>query len=66
MWPLQRDPAPLASEPAGRLPDGVAPLRYRLTLDVDPAQGSFRGEVEIEGERAGREAEAVLHLHAFG
>jgi alanyl aminopeptidase len=48
MWPLHLDPVPLASEPAGRLPDGVAPRRYRLTLDVDPAQGGFRGEVEID------------------
>ncbi|MFO0606951.1 MAG: M1 family metallopeptidase [Polyangiales bacterium] len=41
-------PAPLEPEPVGMLPEGITPTRYTLTLDVDPAAGTFRGEVTID------------------
>ena len=34
--------------PAGRLPDTVAPVAYRLDLTVDPAKERFSGKVEID------------------
>jgi cytosol alanyl aminopeptidase len=33
--------------PGARLPDGVAPLAYDLTLELDPDRGSFTGRVAI-------------------
>ncbi|MGE5183026.1 MAG: M1 family peptidase, partial [Acidobacteriota bacterium] len=39
-------PAPVVA-PGLRLPEGVAPLAYDLTLEVDPEQAEFRGHVEI-------------------
>src|SRR6201999_1574815 len=33
--------------PAGRLPEGVAPVAYDLTLELDPDQASFAGRVAI-------------------
>jgi hypothetical protein len=45
-------PAPdrdLEKPPAnGRLPGDVTPLRYALSLALDPKQKSYRGEVTIE------------------
>ncbi|MEM1031328.1 MAG: M1 family aminopeptidase [Myxococcota bacterium] len=32
----------------GRLPDGVAPLRYALALDIDPAAETFTGTVAVD------------------
>ena len=43
---LAQDAAP----PALRLPDGVRPLRYAAELTIQPAEGSFRGTIEIEVE----------------
>jgi len=34
--------------PAGRLPDTVSPVAYRLDLTVDPAKERFTGKVEID------------------
>lgn len=45
-----------------RLPDGVRPTAYRLSLAVDPAQPTHRGEVEIDLQLS-RPATTVL-LHA--
>ena len=39
--------AQLPSAPGLRLPDGVTPLRYDLTLDVDPDRETFTGEVRV-------------------
>jgi alanyl aminopeptidase len=33
--------------PAGRLPEGIGPLAYDLTLELDPDHASFTGRVEI-------------------
>lgn len=35
------------SAPAGRLPAGIAPTHYRLSLTIDPSTESFSGEVSI-------------------
>ena len=37
-----------ADYPHGRLPEGVAPTHYRLTLTVDPRRPTFSGRAEIE------------------
>ncbi|MBI5517720.1 MAG: M1 family metallopeptidase [Deltaproteobacteria bacterium] len=37
----------LEPEPTGRLPAGVEPRRYALTLDVVPSRERFHGEVDI-------------------
>jgi hypothetical protein len=43
------DPAgAAASSPGPRLPDGVAPVSYDLTLELDPAREIFTGHVSIE------------------
>jgi alanyl aminopeptidase len=52
---------PLEDEPVGMLPDGVQPTRYALTLDVDPAAGTFRGEVDITVNLAERRDALWLH-----
>ena len=36
-----------APEPGLRLPDGIAPIAYDLTLELDPARASFTGRVAI-------------------
>jgi len=41
-----RDEASLA--PQGKLPEGVRPLRYALSLRIDPDQDRFSGQVAIE------------------
>src|SRR6185436_13166982 len=33
--------------PGARLPDGVAPVAYDLTLEIDPERASFTGRVAI-------------------
>ena len=40
-------PADTDSAPAGRLPAGVAPTHYRLSLTIDPKAESFSGEASI-------------------
>lgn len=44
-------PVPAAAQlpvaPGLRLPDGVTPLHYDLTLDVDPDRETFAGEVRV-------------------
>jgi alanyl aminopeptidase len=39
-----------ADIPTGRLPSGIAPLRYRLSLNIDPREAEFTGHVEIDIE----------------
>ncbi len=39
---------PGAPPASGRLPADVRPLHYRLHLDLDPDQGQYRGNVEID------------------
>jgi alanyl aminopeptidase len=34
--------------PTGRLPEGAAPLHYRLNLNIDPREADFSGHVEID------------------
>jgi alanyl aminopeptidase len=55
--PMREPPAP-----GLRLPGGVTPLHYDLTLDVDPDQETFSGEVRIK-LRLDRAADHVW-LHA--
>lgn len=50
-----------ASAPAGALPDDVAPLEYRLRVEVDPEAPDFEGDVEIDVELA--RARDLLWLH---
>lgn len=45
----------------GVLPEGVTPTRYALTLDVDPAAGTFRGEVDIAVRLDARRDAVWLH-----
>lgn len=44
-----------------RLPEGVRPTAYRLSLAVDPAQPTHRGEVEIDLVLARPAASVLLH-----
>jgi cytosol alanyl aminopeptidase len=44
-----------------RLPDGVAPVAYDLTLEIDPARASFTGRVAIDIAVAAPTAELWLH-----
>ncbi len=34
--------------PTGRLPKGIEPIRYRLSLTIDPRESHFTGHVEID------------------
>ncbi|MEI7538414.1 MAG: M1 family metallopeptidase [Comamonadaceae bacterium] len=58
MFPLwaTADPAPM------RLPGGVVPLSYRLTLTIDPEQDQHSGEVSIALDI--KAASRVIRLHA--
>jgi alanyl aminopeptidase len=47
--------------PRGRLPEGVRPTAYRLSLDLDPRRERFTGQVEIDIALA--EAVNGLWLH---
>lgn len=52
----------LPDEPAPfRLPEGVTPTRYALSLEVDPSQESFSGHTEIDVTLA--EASPRLWIH---
>ncbi|MEK8052084.1 M1 family aminopeptidase [Ideonella sp. DXS22W] len=53
--------ATAAAAPSMRLPDGVRPTAYRLSLAVDPAQPTHRGEVEIDIALARPAASVLLH-----
>ena len=44
--PLQAS-AKVPAAPGLRLPDGVTPLRYDLTLELDPDKDTFDGEVHV-------------------
>jgi alanyl aminopeptidase len=37
-----------AEIPTGRLPEGIAPVHYRLHLTIDPRESRFSGRVEID------------------
>ena len=50
-------------ETPGRLPKDVVPSEYRLALDLDPAQDTFAGAVDIT-MRVRRPVEAII-LNAF-
>ncbi len=45
-----------------RLPTHVAPRRYRLSLDIDPATDDYLGEVDIHLDVA--ESTQTIELHA--
>ena len=53
------DPVP----PGLRLPAGFKPTRYRARLAVDPAQTTFTGTIEIDGELAKKTSLLWLHAH---
>ena len=40
-------PGDVAASPGARLPEGVAPIAYDLTLELDPERASFIGRVAI-------------------
>jgi alanyl aminopeptidase len=42
-----RSTTPADAPPGARLPDGVAPIAYDLTLELDPDRASFTGRVAI-------------------
>ena len=48
-----------------RLPDAIAPKRYTLKLNVDPALERFTGEVSIELRAARATQEIVLHARGL-
>ncbi|HEX3478686.1 MAG TPA: M1 family aminopeptidase [Kofleriaceae bacterium] len=50
-----------AGAPGARLPDGVAPLAYDLTLELDPDRASFTGRVAITIAVAAPTAQLWLH-----
>ena len=47
--------------PALRLPDDVWPLRYALTLDVDPRTARYSGTVDVLAEL--EQARDVIWIH---
>jgi alanyl aminopeptidase len=47
--------------PGARLPDGVAPLAYDLTLELDPDRGAFTGSVAITIAVAAPTTQLWLH-----
>ena len=51
-------PAPL---PSGRLPDTARPLRYEVSLVVDPAKDRFTGDVTVHLEIPVATQAIVLH-----
>src|SRR5690349_497611 len=51
-------PPPL---PSGRLPDTARPLRYALSLVVDPAKERFTGDVTIDIHVPAATSAIVLH-----
>src|SRR5262249_12676986 len=55
-------PVPLTPQPAFRLGDDARPLRYQLTLQVDPAQRRVYGTITIDVELA--HAARVVWLNA--
>ncbi len=56
-----RDQEEAAQAPQGRLPEGVRPLRYDLTLRVDPDRDTFSGRVAIDIELDAPQPELFLH-----
>src|SRR5438132_3832006 len=56
--------ASAAEPPRGRLPDGVTPERYRLTLKIDPRQPEFDGVTEIDVSL--RESVSSIWVHGHG
>ena len=56
-----RPDAPPAARDDGRLPKLVRPLRYDVTLDVDPRKDRFHGEVALGLEITQRTFHVVLH-----
>lgn len=60
-------PAPFSPKEATsvRLPEGAAPLRYDLTLRVDPRQRDFSGEAHIDVALAAPSDQLVLHARAM-
>jgi alanyl aminopeptidase len=48
-------------DPAGRLPEGVQPLAYALTLEIAPATAGFKGHVHIDVEVASPVESILLH-----
>jgi cytosol alanyl aminopeptidase len=59
--PPPPEPA-LTVDPAGRLPDGVTPTAYALSLEIAPESPGFAGHVQITVELT-RSVESIL-LHA--
>ncbi len=47
--------------PHGRLPEGVAPTHYALTLAIDPRETRFSGRVDIDVRVARPTREIWLH-----
>lgn len=60
----QTAPPPVATIPAGRLSDAVAPKAYRLDLSIDPNQPRFSGRVEIDAQL--KQASTAIFLHGNG
>jgi alanyl aminopeptidase len=58
--------APIAPVPPGlRLPDGIAPVSYELTLELDPEREAFTGRVAITVS-VSAPGTTQLWLHAVG
>ena len=53
-----------AQAPRGPLPDTVIPTRYHLSLNIDPRQANFSGQVEIDATV--RTALRTIWLHGLG
>src|SRR5947209_14496543 len=69
---VTRTPAPTASStttappvppplPSGRLPGTARPLRYQVSLAIDPAKDRFLGDVAIEVDIPATRQGIVLH-----
>lgn len=50
--------------PRGKLPEGVTPTRYELSLEIDPAQDRFSGRAKIEIQLD--QATDLIWLHGQG
>src|SRR5690242_1265455 len=62
--PLPAPQVDTEAPPETRLPEDTHPLRYQLTLEVDPSAVAFRGQVAIE--LALDRPRENIYLHARG
>jgi alanyl aminopeptidase len=60
-WQSSRDEREAAQAPQGKLPTGVTPLHYTLSLRIDPDQRRFSGTVRIAVDIQQQQSEIWIH-----